>query len=141
VDIRPESFKNFLKQVLLFFYNHKRHGFNLVFKEKLWIPFLCEEGLLSEADLLQPGIRLGCDARERLLVLTYTGELIGCGLLPEPVFAQTGESHFYDVIRSGVGESVLENDPCEPCKYLEVCRGCRGVAGGSAAGKDPQCWL
>ena len=142
MDILPGSFKEFLKQVLLFYYNHKRHGFNLVFKDKLWVPFLCEEGLLTESDFLKPGIRLGCDAGERLLVLTYAGDLIGCGLLPEPVLSRTDDKGFVDVIRSEAEKFVPpEDDPCRPCKYLNLCRGCRGVAGGSSTGKDPQCWL
>jgi radical SAM protein with 4Fe4S-binding SPASM domain len=141
-DIRPDEFKDFLKQLLLFFYNNKRHGFNLVFKDKLWIPFLCEEGLLSEADFLKPGVRLGCDAGERLLVLSYAGDLIGCGLLPEPVLSRAGDSDFYDVLRSDMGKQTLPaDDPCTSCRYAAVCRGCRGVAGGTSAGKDLQCWL
>jgi radical SAM protein with 4Fe4S-binding SPASM domain len=142
VDILPIAFKEFLKQILLFYYNHKRHGFNLVFKEKLWVPFLCEEQILSASDLLSPGKRLGCDAKERLWVLTYAGDLIGCGLLPESVLSRTGDGNFYDIVRSAPGRAGLsEDDPCLRCKYQEVCRGCRGVAGGSAGGKDPQCWL
>lgn len=142
VDITPGCFRDFLKQLLLFYYNHKRHGFNLVFKDKLWVPFLCEEGLLTESDFLKPGIRLGCDAGERLLVLTYAGDLIGCGLLPEPVLARAGDTRFHDVIRSGAEKFLPpEADPCRSCRYLNLCRGCRGVAGGSSTGKDPQCWV
>ena len=141
VDMPAADFREFLKQVLLFFYNHKRDGFNLVFKEKLWVPFLCEEGVLSEEDLLISGIRLGCDAGERLLVLTYAGDLIGCGLLPQPVLSRTDDPDFVDKIRSIPAECGFSvNNPCDPCKFIEVCRGCRGVAGGTAGGKDPQCW-
>ena len=141
-DISPKDYKAFLKQILLFFYNNKRHGFNLVFKEKLWIPFLCEERIIESSDFLKPGIRLGCDAKERLLVLTYAGDLISCGLLPSPVLGTTRDDSFFDLIRSGHNEfSLLDNASCHQCKYLEICRGCRGVAEGTKEKKDPQCWL
>ncbi|WP_027359229.1 radical SAM protein [Desulforegula conservatrix] len=142
VDIQPGDFREFLKQMLLFLYNNKRHGLNLVFKEKLWVPFLCEEGLIETEDLFKPGARLGCDAIERLLVLTYSGDLIGCGLLPEPVLSKMVDNDFYNYISSINHKYELsENDPCSQCRYLNVCRGCRGVAGGSTENKDPQCWL
>lgn len=142
IEITPESFKSFLKDILLFFYNNKRNGFNLVFKEKLWVPFLIEEGILSESILLHPECRLGCDAKARLLVLTYAGELLPCGLLPNQVLATVSDDNFMDAISSPAKEySLLENDPCLACKYLSVCRGCRGVIEGSTEQKDPQCWL
>ncbi|MBU1172305.1 MAG: radical SAM protein [Proteobacteria bacterium] len=142
MDILPESYKSFLKQMLLYYYNHKRHGFDLVFKDKLWVPFLCEENIISASDLLKPGIRLGCDAKERLLVLTYAGELIRCGLLPEPVLSQIGDMAFFDILGTTTGKpSPIDDAPCMPCKYQPVCRGCKGVAQGSNAMKDPQCWL
>lgn len=142
IDIQPEDFRAFLKHMLLFLYNNKRHGFNLVFKEKLWVPFLCEEGVIESADLLKSNLRLGCDAIERLLVLTYSGDLIGCGLLPSPVLANICDKNFYGFISSTNNKNEIpDNDPCAQCKYFEVCRGCRGVAEGSSGKKDPQCWL
>lgn len=141
-DIKPEDFRAFLKHMLLFLYNNKRYGFNLVFKEKLWVPFLCEEGIIESADLLKPDLRLGCDAIERLLVLTYSGDLIGCGLLPSPVLTKISDKNFYDFIGSTKNKNEIPgNDPCSQCKYFEVCRGCRGVTAGSSGEKDPQCWL
>lgn len=141
-DISPGDYKAFLKHILLYFYNHKRHGFNLVFKEKLWVPFLCEEGILEETEFLKSGTRLGCDAKERLLVLTYAGDLIGCGLLPSPVLGTTKDDDFFDLIGSiHSAYKISDDDSCDNCKYVEVCRGCRGVAEGAAQKKDPQCWL
>lgn len=142
LDITPESFRQFLHQMLLFYYNHKRYGFNLMFKEKLWVPFLIEEGILPEDFLKEPEIRLGCDARERLTVLTYAGDLLGCGLLPEPVLSRTVDADFTEVLRSvHPPEPFLEGDPCLSCRYVNLCRGCRGVSRGTSRKADPQCWL
>lgn len=142
INIAPEVFKAFLKEVLLFFYNNKRYGFNLAFKEKLWVPFLIEEGILDAEKLMQPGTRLGCDAGERLLVLTYAGELLPCGLLPERVLARLEDTDFTNHINClPVAYPLPGKDPCLSCSYCEVCRGCRGVLEGANAVKDPQCWL
>lgn len=141
-EITPSAYRDFLKTILLFFYNNKRNGFNLVFKDKLWVPFLCEEGILAEKEMLKPGTRLGCDAGERLLVLTYSGDLISCGLLPDPVLAMASDLGFHDRLMSVRDKYVPSCDEgCSGCKYLEICRGCRGVAAGSKCRKDPQCWL
>ena len=140
-DISPSSFREFLHHMLLFYYNHKRHGFNLMFKEKLWVPFLTEAGILSEDFLNEPGIRLGCDAKERLLVLTYAGDLLGCGLLPQPVLAEREGPGFVDALQAiHPKEQLREESPCTSCRFFHLCRGCRGVIGGTNK-PDPQCWV
>jgi radical SAM protein with 4Fe4S-binding SPASM domain len=145
-EFSPQEYRAFLNSILVFFYNNKKQGFNLMFREKLWVPLLCELGLLDIERWPQDGKpALGCDAYCRLITLRYTGDLLPCGLLPS---LRCGSIHANKAaIQEAIASKSLDlrsSSPCHSCSYGSFCRGCRGIAcgmGGDPYTKDPQCWV
>lgn len=142
----PNEYRDFLLDLLAFFYRNKRHGFDVMFREKLWVPLLAELGLLDIHSL--PGsdpIRLGCDAYNRLITLTYKGDILSCGLMPSCIQGSMNDPS--DTVQACFSKRPLSLDtlsPCHTCAYSAFCRGCRGIAlanTGSLYNKDPQCWI
>lgn len=151
-DFTPLEFKAFLTTVLYFLYKNRQHGFNLMFREKLWVPLLCELGLLNLEDLgstQNEKVCLGCDAYSRVVTVNYKGKLLLCGLLPSYQYGSIYEnSNSIKKILFRRPLTLGPSSPCHSCSFRLFCRGCRGIAfaaGGSAAGslyiKDPQCWV
>jgi len=154
-DFTPLEFKAFLTAVLYFLYKNRQHGFNLMFREKLWVPLLCELALLNLEDLectQDEKVCLGCDAYSRVVTLNYKGKLLLCGLLPSYQYGSIYENS--DSLKKILFRRPLTLEPpspCHSCSFRLFCRGCRGIAlaslasGGSAGGslynKDPQCWV
>jgi len=144
IHLPPEKYKEFLKSLLVFFYQNHRYGFNLMFKEKLWIPLLVELGLLDLEDLPKNKISLGCDAYNRLMTITYEGNILACGLIPSITFGSVYNGNSISNLDNTRPISTQDKSVCHSCKFGLYCRGCRGIAlanTGSLYNKDPQCWL
>lgn len=145
-DLTPQEWRGFLLDLLHYYYRHRADGFNLAFRDKLWVPLLVEEGLLDLEPLRGKGIRLGCDLFANGATVDFRGYLKGCGLLESaekqvvfhPGMAQRA------VYLSRETAALQEGSVCATCHYHDFCRGCRALAlahTGDVNAQDPHCWL
>lgn len=145
-ELTPLEWRGFLLDLLHFRYRHQGEGFNLVFRDKLWVPLLVEEGLLDLSPFHGKGIRLGCDLFANGATVDFRGYLKGCGLLEsagKQVVFYPGEEK-RPIYLSGETAMLGKGTVCAMCSYHDFCRGCRAMALGHAGdvnAQDPHCWL
>ncbi|MBU0971611.1 MAG: radical SAM protein [Proteobacteria bacterium] len=144
-DMAPDHFRKFLVQVLEFYYAHYQDGFSLLFKEKLWLPLLIEEGLLEFSPGNLKKMALGCEACGKHLTVNQKGRILSCGLLPllELGSITTDPEGIPDLLTHRPLTSETQTG-CSPCAYHAACKGCRAIAlanAGDLYAKDPQCWI
>lgn len=145
-DLMPHEWRGFLLDLLHFYEHHRSEGFNLGFRDKLWVPLLVEEGLLDLEPLRGNGIRLGCDLFANSATVDFRGYLKGCGLLEsaeKQVVFHPGKEKRH-VYLSHETANLRQGSVCAMCTYHDFCRGCRAMAlahTGDANAQDPQCWL
>lgn len=145
-DLTSLEWRGFLLELLHFYYRYGTEGFNLGFRDKLWIPLLVEEGLLDLAPLRGTGIRMGCDLFANAATVDFRGYLKGCGLLEAAqknvIFHPAAQKRA--VFLSKDTATLKEGSVCASCIYHDFCRGCRAIAlahSGDASAQDPHCWL
>lgn len=144
VDLTPQEWRDFLLELLHF---HQRNpGFNLAYRDKLWVPLLVEEGLLDLEPFRGQGIRLGCDLFSAMATVDFRGYLKGCGLIEstakQVVFRPGAEKRAVYLARDSA--RIEEGSTCAVCTYRDFCRGCRAITlahTGNVHDQDPQCWM
>ena len=142
-EVTPGEFKAFLTVILDYYYENYKKGFNLSFKEKLWLPFLAEQGLLDMENLNIAPTQLGCDAYCRAFNVNSRGEITLCGLLSSYQAVALQDFDIEKVLNLRT-LSVENHSHCHTCKYGPYCQGCRAMAlanTGDIYAKDPHCWL
>ncbi len=144
-DLTPKEYRSFLLKILEFYYDHYQQGFTLMFKEKLWIPLLIEEGLLDITPENLQKMVLGCEAQGNLLTINQKGEMLACGLLPTLTMGSIGKDSWEKAyLPDNRPLSLKKESVCSPCTYFSCCKGCRAIALANSGGlynKDPQCWV
>jgi radical SAM protein with 4Fe4S-binding SPASM domain len=144
-DLSPAEYRHFLLAILDFYRRHGGNGFNLLFRDKLWVPLLAEEGLLETEGMAPDGPTLGCDAYTNNLTIDNRGNVVPCGGLVSEIIGPM--SAYVDAPERLFGQpplSMQEPSICHSCRYGPVCRGCRAMALANTGGiynKDPQCWV
>ena len=145
-EMTPQAWREFLLDLLHFYHQHRFAGFNLGFRDKLWVPLLVEEGLLDLAPFRGQGIRLGCDLYSDMATVDFRGYLKGCGLIEsaqkQVVFHPAAEKR--TVYLASETTTLNPDSVCAACDYRDFCRGCRAItlaSTGDMNAQDPQCWV
>lgn len=144
-EFTPDTYRDFLLAVLNFYYQHHDAGFNLQFREKLWVPLLVEEGLLELPPESMDGIISGCDAYGNGFTIGNREDILLCGLMPSHTIGTL--TQFIDTPECMATHATLDSTQpsiCHDCRFNTSCRGCRAIALAASGGlydKDPQCWV
>jgi radical SAM protein with 4Fe4S-binding SPASM domain len=144
-DFTPDTYRKFLLAVLDFYRRHYKDGFNLQFREKLWVPLLVEEGLLEQPPEGSERLVCGCDAYGPGFTVSNREEILLCGLMPTHTIGTLTELTD-NPERMATHATLDPTQPatCHDCRFTPVCRGCRAIAlahSGNLYDKDPQCWV
>ena len=144
-EFTPDTYRDFLLAVLDFYSRHHANGFNLQFREKLWVPLLVEEGLLDVPPESVEKLVCGCDAYGPGFTVNNREEILLCGLMPTHTIGTLTE--LTDNPERMAAHATLDPtqpSACHDCRFTAVCRGCRAIALAASGGlydKDPQCWV
>lgn len=84
---------------------------------------------------------------ESWFMITFEGNVLSCGNIPEPIFGNVYQRSVKDIFE-GNRDAILFRFPiegkCGDCENNDVCFGCRAnayVYTGNVRASDPKCWL
>lgn len=122
-----------------------------IFYDPLWIPYFIETKKISFNEILEfvprqasAGIIEGCTIWEDSYSLHPNGDVYACSRIPDSWLGNLRNSTFENIENRIAEYREVDKLACIPCRYVQLCRGCRAVAKamtGDYYGLDYCCWI